>query len=77
MLDHHRKVEQGAALAPVLLGDRQAGPAELDELCSEAGVRGARLLHLADAAARDLAGEEVLGVAAEQLLELGRLEVHS
>ena len=76
LLDDHREVEQRAALAAVILVDREPGPAEVDQRRPERRVRLAGLLDLANAIGGRLARKDVLGVAAQQLLEVCWLQVH-
>ena len=77
LLEEDGELDDAEALSAPLLGQRQAGPAELGHLvpvgCVEAVVAGGEL---ADPLGFEARGEEVVGGRLDRLLLVGEVEVH-
>ena len=76
LLAQDRQLDGAEPLAAVLLGDGDAGPAELAELLPQRVVGAARLGVLAHALRRGARAEQLAGGALDVALVVGEPEVH-
>ena len=77
LLEHDDRIDETQAEATLLLGDEDAGPAELDDLVPDAGVEAALVVaHRPHVRARRAVGQEGSHRLAQSVLVGGKREIH-